>query len=136
MCRAFFVFIRMKFNRKLAGYVNQTYEIRSIYKAITGREPGNGKVFCPMHDNHNTPAAKIYGNNLKCFGVCNCIYTPYDLLRRFFPEDLQRIETSIVLPETEEQKQNFSYIPRESLDLTKPLVVLIKEVIEYEKDRY
>lgn len=124
----------MRYNKKLADYVNQTYDIRSIYQSITGRKPGSGKVFCPVHNNHNTPAAKIYGNNLKCFGICNCIYTPYDLLVRFYPDELKKIESSIVLPESEQSNKKFSFIQRDKLDLSKPLVEILKEIVEYEED--
>lgn len=123
----------MSYNRKLAEYVNEKYQIRDLYLAITGRVPGNGKIFCPVHNNKNTPAAKIYGNALKCFGVCNCLYKPYDLMKIFFPEELVKIKESIVLPEVNESRVKFVYKQRKDIKGTS-LYEVLKEVSEYEEN--
>lgn len=58
-----------------AGYENYTYQ---------------GKVFCPFHENFETPAAKLYndgdkGDTLFCFSEQR-IYRPSDVFRRKLTE--------------------------------------------------
>lgn len=88
----------MKYNPKLAQYVNQNFSFVEEYKRIFGKVPPTGKMFCPFHDNKNTPAAKIYDNSLKCFGVCGRMFSVYDLLVKFDPELLTKVEAQNVLP--------------------------------------
>ena len=66
-----------------------------------GRVSTNGKVFCPFHHNVNTPAAKIYDeiNIMKCF-ACNKSYTAYDFVVNYDSVLLDKIKSTIILPET------------------------------------
>ncbi|MFW6130906.1 MAG: hypothetical protein ACOC56_06945 [Atribacterota bacterium] len=45
-----------------------------------------GNVYCPFHDNTDTPAAKLYkdddGDKLWCWGECRRMYNPADVLKR------------------------------------------------------
>lgn len=125
----------MKYNRKLADYVDKNYDIRDLYEQVTGRKPGTGKCMCPFHHNVNTPAAKIYGNTLKCFGVCNKLYSVFDFLNTFFPQELEHISRSVILPEVTTKESKFSIIPRDKLDLNQPLSVIYKRIIEHEENK-
>ena len=45
-----------------------------------------GNVYCPFHDNTDTPAAKMYqddeGDKLYCYGECRKLYTPSDVIKK------------------------------------------------------
>lgn len=116
---------------KVREYCNQNYDIRELYEAVAGRRPGHGKCFCIMHDNVNTPAAKIYDNSMKCFGECNRMFGPYDILKRYFPEELNRVRSTIILPEVKKKhKPVQQMIRRSSLDLSKPIDQVITEILQ------
>lgn len=103
-------------------YVNANYDIRQLYTQVMHRDAGYGKCFCPFHENMNTPAAKIYDNVLKCFGACGRSYFPFDFLKTFFPDELDRIQGSIILKETsKELSTKIKMLHRKDLDLTKPI---------------
>lgn len=122
-----------KDNYKIINYINENYDIRELYKEVMGRDPGHGKCFCPFHNNRNTPAAKIYDNRLKCFGECNRLFGPYDFLKRFYPDEINKVKTQIILPETKfERIQKERRITRNELDLTLPVSDVIKQILEYD----
>lgn len=86
---------------RLVEWVNSNLSFRDEYRIIFGREAPYGNCACPWHQTGvvNTPAAKIYGNRLKCFGQCGRSYSVFDLLCRFNPERLRTISASGVVPE-------------------------------------
>ncbi len=77
--------------------MKQTYDIRTIKKVINqnftfsdlsnrfkGVDSSTGNIFCPFHENHDTPAAKMYWDEdrgiwiIHCFGECHRNFTAYD----------------------------------------------------------
>lgn len=77
--------------------MKQTYDIRTIKKVINqnftfsdlsnrfkGVDNSTGNIFCPFHENHDTPAAKMYWDEdrgiwiIHCFGECHRNFTAYD----------------------------------------------------------
>lgn len=82
---------------KLIDYINNL-PLGSYYSQIFGEELPIGKFFCPFHHNVNTPAAKVYGNVIHCFS-CNKNYTTYDLLKRYYPQEISRINKEVILPQ-------------------------------------
>lgn len=97
----------------LVEYVNNEYSVVKLYEKLKGvTVPTSGKVLCPFHANTNTPAAKIYrdSNILKCFGACsrsNTVYTPYDFLKKFFPEELLELKKQFVFTNSKESSKRF-----------------------------
>ena len=45
-----------------------------------------GNVYCPFHDNTDTPAAKLYnddeGDKLFCYGECRRLFSPSDVIKQ------------------------------------------------------
>lgn len=122
---------------RIINYCNENYDIKELYSAITGREPGLGKIFCCMHQNNNTPAAKIYGNKLKCFGECNRLFGSYDLLKRYFPEEIEKVKRTLLLPSVQEKrvKKTMKTLSRCDLDLISPIQDIVKQILEsYDED--
>lgn len=54
---------------KELGHIDSSYEVDSDIS-----------VFCPFHENTNTPAARLYigDNSIYCFGECKRTYRPID----------------------------------------------------------
>ena len=73
-----------RFKRFLINKVIDFENICSEFDIRLNIRSNSGLCFCPFHDNHNTPAAKIYkddaGDSLYCFSE-NKIYRPYDLIK-------------------------------------------------------
>jgi hypothetical protein len=115
---------------KIINYINENYSVEDLYEAVTGRKPGVGKVYCPFHKNTNTPAAKIYGNVLKCFGECNRVYGAYDFLKSFYPEEINKIKRTILLSEPPRKDKNKKdRVKREDINLNQPIEAVIKTIL-------
>jgi len=113
---------------KIIDYINNNLDIGVEYQAIFGREIPNGKFSCPFHTNVNTPSAKRYGNGIRCFGHCQRWYSVYDLLKRFNPERINEVASSILI---EEQKQtlNSKFTPI-VVDRTQSLKQILDSIIK------
>lgn len=115
---------------KLIEYVNTNLVFREEYEEIYGRPPGMGKIFCPFHHNVNTPAAKVYGNNLKCFS-CNRLFSVYDLLKKHNPEKLERLKSTVIIPEeTVSKVPKKRVLRRNDLDISKGITHVIKQIYD------
>lgn len=117
----------MKYNSALVNYI-KSLPLSEEYQRIFGEPLPRGKMFCPFHENTNTPAAKVYGNVIKCFS-CNRVYTTFDLLMRYDRERITQISRT-VFPKTFERElpKKVTYAPRESLELGKGVSV---ELFDY-----
>lgn len=91
---------------KLANYVNNTLDIRAEYERIFQKKIPSGKMFCPFHNNVNTPAAKCYGNVIHCF-VCDKSYTVYDLLSMYDSSYLKTINETVILADVVKESSHF-----------------------------
>lgn len=89
----------------LREIVNSQVSIREAFYLATGKVAPSGKCFCPFHDNHNTPAAKVYQMKMICFGECQRGYDAYDFLRKFRPDIIDQIKTNQVYDATPSRKQ-------------------------------
>lgn len=122
-----------KYSREFIEYVNNL-SIWEEYRNTFGRSLPAGKFFCPFHTNVNTPAAKVYGNHIKCFS-CNRNYTVFDLLRTFNPSRLDSLSKSVVAGPDKSQFRPPRVIkvpPLSELDLSKGVTVeLLNKIIEY-----
>lgn len=115
---------------KIRDYINSNYSIQETYQHVFGRPPHMGKIFCPFHDNKNTPAAKIYGNIIRCFS-CNRSFGPFDLLQKYAPEKIEEIKGSVLMEEQETVKTpKPRAVRRGSLDLSKGIIKIIEELCQ------
>lgn len=121
------------YSKEFIQYVN-SLDIREEYRSTFGSILPTGKFFCPWHHNVNTPAAKVYGNHIKCFS-CNRNYTVFDLLRTFNPSRLDSLSKSVVAGLDKSQFRPPRVIkvpPLSELDLSKGVTVeLLNKIIEY-----
>ena len=70
--------------RVLREVINHNFTFADLSKRFEGVDSSTGNIFCPFHDNTETPAAKMYWDEereiwiLHCFGECHRNYTAYD----------------------------------------------------------
>lgn len=110
---------------KVIDYINSSLSFKDEYKRIFGKSVPEGKMFCPFHNNVNTPAAKVYGNVLKCFS-CNRIYTVYDLLKKYDPKRIEEVKQSNILPDVDTKSKQIKLV---SFDRNKPIKDIICTIL-------
>lgn len=114
---------------KLSHYVNNNLDIGEEYSLVFGKSIPTGKMFCLWHNNINTPAAKRYGNIIKCFGTCNKAFSVYDLLTKFNPERLTQLKETLVLNDVDnEEKKPFCLMV---VNRNKPISSILNSILEH-----
>ena len=75
--------------------INRNFTFADLSKRFIGVDSSTGNIFCPFHENHDTPAAKMYWDDtreiwiLHCFGECHRNYTAYDYVEKILCEKYQ-----------------------------------------------
>ncbi len=75
-------------NITIKEVINNNFTFADLSPKYKGVDSSTGNIFCPFHENHETPAAKMYWDNerniwiLHCFGECHRNYTAYDYVQR------------------------------------------------------
>ena len=73
-------------NRAIKRVINQNFTFADLSKRFIGVDSSTGNIFCPFHENTDTPAAKMYWDDergiwvLHCFGECHRNFTAYDYI--------------------------------------------------------
>ena len=81
--------------------INQNFTFADLSKKFEGVDSSTGNIYCPFHDNHDTPAAKMYWDDekeiwiLHCFGECHRNYTAYDYVNLIFCQKYQRYNSPL-----------------------------------------
>lgn len=115
---------------KVSDYINENIDIRVAYEEIFGKKPHTGKIYCVFHDNRNTPAAKIYGNIIRCFS-CNRSFTTYDLLKKYNPSKITEIAETVLIDVVKKKHTPRSRIVnRNDLDMSQPIAEVVKQILE------
>ena len=124
----------MGYNKGIREYI-KSISISEEYRRLFGKDLPEGKFFCPFHHNTNTPAAKVYGNAIKCFS-CNKSYSTWDLLWEFDRSRIDEIAKQ-VFPSTSRVDLRpgvgrVKYPNRDSLDLSEVSGALFDKIVSYE----
>jgi len=115
---------------KIHEYLNETLDIRKEYKEIFGHDPAFGKIFCPFHINKNSPAAKIYGNVIRCFS-CNKSFTVYDLLYKYNPKKIELIKETVLMDvEAVVKGKKPNTLRRNNLDMSQGIESVIQQICQ------
>jgi hypothetical protein len=81
--------------------INKNFTFADLSKRFEGVDDSTGNIFCPFHENHDTPAAKMYWDETKeiwiihCFGECHRNFTAYDYVKRIFCEKYQKYQSPL-----------------------------------------
>lgn len=116
---------------KISDYINSQYSIGDAYQLSLNRKLYKAsKCYCPnpLHNNTDTPAAKAYEDSIFCF-VCRQSYRPYDLFKWYRPDILEEVNSTIILPEQQSQKE-FTRIEKcRSFDRSWTIDKILKEIL-------
>lgn len=70
--------------RTIKSIINKNFTFSDLSPRFKNVDSSTGNIFCPFHENHSTPAAKMYWNEnsqlwvIHCFGQCHRNFTAYD----------------------------------------------------------
>lgn len=70
--------------RSLRTIINKNFTFADLSPRFKNVDSSTGNIFCPFHENHSTPAAKMYWNEdqqiwiIHCFGQCHRNFSAYD----------------------------------------------------------
>lgn len=89
--------IRNKRSRKsVKAVINRNFTFADLSPRFKNVDSSTGNIFCPFHENHSTPAAKMYWWEeqgiwvIHCFGECHRNFTAYDYVKRILCDQYQK----------------------------------------------
>ena len=80
----------------LKKVINKHFTFADLSPKFKGVDSSTGNIFCPFHDNHDTPAAKMYWDEsreiwvLHCFGQCHRNFTAFDYVELILCEKYRK----------------------------------------------
>lgn len=84
--------------RVIKEVINRNFTFADLSPRFENVDSSTGNIFCPFHENHETPAAKMYWDErrelwiLHCFGECHRNFTAYDYVALVLCIKYQRYE--------------------------------------------
>ena len=115
---------RLIVNRSiLREVINNNFSFSDLSKKFENVDSSTGNIFCPFHENHTTPAAKMYWDEIRniwilhCFGECHQNFTAFDYVERILCSKQQRYSN-----------------PLEFLKVNMPSSVLYNQIILYKQE--
>ena len=91
----------LKRKRVLKEIINQNFTFGDLSPKYLNVDSSTGNIFCPFHENHTTPAAKMYWDEtrniwiLHCFGECHRNYTAYDYVDLILCDKYQKYRSPL-----------------------------------------
>ena len=87
----------MKVKRSvIRDVINRNFTFADLSKRFKNVDSSTGNIFCPFHENHSTPAAKMYWDEdrqiwiIHCFGQCHRNFTAYDYVELILCKKYER----------------------------------------------
>lgn len=80
----------------IKAVINKNFTFSDLSKRFENVDESTGNIYCPFHENHETPAAKMYWDEnreiwvLHCFGECHRSFTAYDYVNLILCEKYQK----------------------------------------------
>lgn len=76
--------------------INANFTFSDLSKRFVGVDSSTGNIFCPFHENHHSPAAKMYWDEVNdmwiihCFGECHRNFSTYDYVNLILCKKYER----------------------------------------------
>lgn len=80
----------------IRNVIEQNFTFADLSKRFKGVDSSTGNIFCPFHENTDTPAAKMYWDETReiwiihCFGECHRNFTTYDYVKYILCDKYQK----------------------------------------------
>ena len=87
--------------RVIKEIINRNFTFADLSPRFKGVDSSTGNIYCPFHENHETPAAKMYFNEylnlwqLHCFGECHASFTAFDYVNLVLCEKYQKYSSPV-----------------------------------------
>lgn len=85
----------------IKNIINDKFTFADLSPRFKGVDSSTGNIFCPFHENHDTPAAKMYWDSereiwiLHCFGECHRNFTAFDYVNLILCNKYQKYENPL-----------------------------------------
>jgi hypothetical protein len=81
--------------RAIKAVINQNFTFSDLSPRFVNVDSSTGNIFCPFHENHTTPAAKMYWDEVRDIWVIWCFtehrhFTAYDYVKLILCEKYQK----------------------------------------------
>lgn len=82
--------------RSVRAVIENNFTFSDLSPRFKNVDSSTGNIFCPFHENHSTPAAKMYWSDTRgiwvihCFGECHRNFTAYDYVQRILCAQYQK----------------------------------------------
>lgn len=93
--------IKKRSKRSIKTVINKNFTFADLSPRFKNVDSSTGNIFCPFHENHSTPAAKMYWNEeqqiwvIHCFGQCHRNFTAYDYVELILCQKYQRYHSPL-----------------------------------------
>lgn len=93
--------IKKRSTRSIRAVINRNFTFADLSPRFKNVDSSTGNIFCPFHENHSTPAAKMYWNEeqgiwvIHCFGQCHRSFTAYDYVERILCDKYQKYSSPL-----------------------------------------
>ena len=94
--------IKNKYDKRtIKNVINSNFTFADLSPRFKGVDSSTGNIFCPFHENHDTPAAKMYWDSereiwiLHCFGQCHRNFTAYDYVELILCDKYQKYSSPL-----------------------------------------
>ena len=93
--------IKKRSMRSIKAVINRNFTFADLSPRFKNVDSSTGNIFCPFHENHSTPAAKMYWNEeqsiwvIHCFGQCHRSFTAYDYVERILCDKYQKYSSPL-----------------------------------------
>ena len=88
-------------NLILRKIINANFTFADLSPRFIGVDSSTGNIFCPFHENHSSPAAKMYWDEYRelwvihCFGECHRSFTAYDYVNLVLCQKYEKYKTPL-----------------------------------------
>lgn len=87
--------------RSVKSVLNNNFTFADLSPRFKNVDSSTGNIFCPFHENHSTPAAKMYWWEergiwiIHCFGECHRNFTAFDYVERILCDKYQKYKNPL-----------------------------------------
>ena len=87
--------------KSIRTVLNRNFTFADLSPRFENVDSSTGNIFCPFHENHSTPAAKMYWNEedglwiIHCFGECHRNFTAYDYVDLILCKKYQKYKSPL-----------------------------------------
>ena len=93
--------IKKRSEESIRFVLNKNFTFSDLSKRFINVDSTTGNIFCPFHENHETPSAKMYWNEYRqiwviyCFGQCHRHFTAYDYVKLILCDKYQKYQSPL-----------------------------------------